>query len=135
MEREFDGKIVVVTGGSRGIGRAIAAAFAGAGTVIAASSEKNLASAAEIIAKKGGPATVTRAGDLKQLENCEALFDLVGSRFGRCDILVNCAGATKAGNFLELIDEDWQDGFALKFFAAVRLCRLFWPMLKATKGN
>jgi len=88
MEREFHGKVVVVTGGSRGIGRAIAAAFAAAGaqTVIAASSEKNLASAAEIIAKAGGPATVTCAGDLKQLENCEALFELVGSRFGRCDI-------------------------------------------------
>jgi len=127
MEREFDGKVVVVTGGSRGIGRAIAAAFAAAGaqTVIAASSEKNLASAAEIIAKAGGPATVTCAGDLKQLENCEALFELVGSRFGRCDILVNSAGATKAGSFLDLIDEDWHDGFGLKFFAAVRLCRLF----------
>ena len=137
MEREFDGKIVVVTGGSRGIGRAIAAAFAGAGaqTVIAASSEKNLASAAEIIAKKGGPATLTCTGDLKQLENCEALFDLVVSRFGRCDVLVNSAGATKAGDFLELIDEDWQDGFALKFLAAVRLCRLFWPLLKATGGH
>src|ERR1700681_4030016 len=137
MEREFDGKIVVVTGGSRGIGRAIAAAFAGAGaqTVIAASSEKNLASAAEIIAKKGGPATLTCAGDLKQLENCEALFDLVVSRCGPCDILVNRAGATKAGNFLELIDEDWHEGFALKFFAAVRLSRLFWPLLKAAGGH
>ena len=137
MEREFDGKVVVVTGGSRGIGRAIAAAFAAAGaqTVIAASSEKNLASAAEMIAKAGGPATLTCAGDLKQLENCEALFELVGSRFGRCDILVNSAGATKAGSFLDLIDEDWHDGFALKFFAAVRLCRLFWPTLKAGGGH
>src|SRR5258706_7348237 len=137
MEREFDGKMVVVTAGSRGIGRAIAAAFAGAGaqTVMAASSAISLASAAEIIAKAGVPAALTCAGDLKQLENCEALFDLVSSRFGRCDVLVNCAGATKAGNFFELIDEDWQDGFALKFFAAVRLCRLFWPLLKATGGH
>ena len=137
MEREFDGKIVVVTGGSRGIGRAIAAAFAAAGaqTVIAASSEKNLSAAAEIIAKKGGPATLICVGDLKQIENCEALFDLVASRFGRCDILVNSAGATKAGNFFELIDEDWSDGFALKFFAAVRLSRLFWPLLKSAGGS
>src|SRR5260221_12660436 len=112
MEREFDGKIVVVTGGSRGIGRAIAAAFAGAGaqTVIAASSEKNLASAAEIIAKKGGPATVNRAGDLKQLENCEALFDLVLSRCGRWAVLVNSAGARNAVDFFAVIDEGGQDG-------------------------
>ncbi|HLL29298.1 MAG TPA: SDR family oxidoreductase [Xanthobacteraceae bacterium] len=137
MQGEFSSKIVVVTGGSRGIGRAIAASFAGAGaeTVIAASSKKNLANAAEAIAKTGGPVTVTCAGDLRQLESCEALFDLVASRFGRCDVLVNSAGATKAGNFLELIDEDWHDGYALKFFAAVRLCRLFWPMLKAASGH
>jgi NAD(P)-dependent dehydrogenase (short-subunit alcohol dehydrogenase family) len=137
MSREFEHKIVVVTGGSRGIGRAIAKAFAreGAQTVIAASSPQNLLEAAEIIGKAGGPPAVTYAGDLKQTEKCEGLFELVHSRFGRCDVLVNCAGATRAGNFLELYDEEWHDGFALKFFAAVRLSRLFWPMLKSAKGN
>lgn len=137
MDREFAHKVVVVTGGSRGIGRAIAAAFAreGAQTVIAASNAQNLANAAEIIAKTGGTPAVTCAGDLRQVEKCEALYDLVGTRFGRCDILVNSAGATKAGNFMELLDEEWHDGFALKFFASTRLCRLFWPMLKATQGN
>jgi len=137
MDREFERKIVVVTGGSRGIGRGIAAAFAreGAQTVIAASNPQNLVNASEIINKAGGPATVTCAGDLRQLESCEALFELITSRFGRCDILVNSAGATKAGNFLELFDEEWHDGFALKFFAAVRLSRLFWPMLKKAQGN
>jgi len=137
MDREFAHKVVVVTGGSRGIGRAIATAFAreGAQTVIAASSAQNLANAVEIIDKAGGPKTMSCAGDLRQMEKCEALFDFVSSRFGRCDILVNCAGATKAGNFLDLIDEEWHDGFALKFFASTRLCRLFWPMLKAAQGN
>jgi NAD(P)-dependent dehydrogenase (short-subunit alcohol dehydrogenase family) len=137
MSGEFEGKVVVVTGGSRGIGRSIAATFAreGAQTVIASSSQNNLAAAAETIAKSGGPAAVTCAGDLKQLEKCEGLFELVSTRFGRCDALVNCAGATKAGNFLDLYDEEWHDGFALKFFAAVRLSRLFWPMLKTAKGN
>lgn len=122
MSGEFEGKVVVVTGGSRGIGRSIAAAFArgGAQTVIASSSQSNLAAAAETIAKSGGLAAVTCAGDLKQLEKCEALFELVVSRFGRCDVLVNNAGATKGGSFFELYDEQWHDGFALKFFAAVR---------------
>jgi NAD(P)-dependent dehydrogenase (short-subunit alcohol dehydrogenase family) len=94
-----------------------------------------LLEAAEIIGKAGGPPAVTYAGDLKQTEKCEGLFELVHSRFGRCDVLVNCAGATRAGNFLELYDEEWHDGFALKFYAAVRLSRLFWPMLKSAKGN
>jgi NAD(P)-dependent dehydrogenase (short-subunit alcohol dehydrogenase family) len=137
MSGEFEHKTVVVTGGSRGIGRSIASAFAreGAQTVVAASSPQNLLSAAEAIAKTGGPAAATHAGDLKQLETCEGLFELVSTRFGRCDVLVNCAGASRAGNFFELYDEEWNDGFALKFFASVRLARLFWPMLKAAKGS
>ncbi len=50
-------------------------------------------------------------------------------------MLVNNAGATRAGNFVELPDEAWLDGFALKFFGAVRLTRLFWPLLKAAEGH
>jgi NAD(P)-dependent dehydrogenase (short-subunit alcohol dehydrogenase family) len=59
----------------------------------------------------------------------------VQERFDRCDILVNCAGATRAGNFVDLPDEAWMDGYALKFFGCVRMCRLFWPMLKAAQGH
>jgi NAD(P)-dependent dehydrogenase (short-subunit alcohol dehydrogenase family) len=134
---EFSDKIVVVTGGSRGIGRAVAAAFTseGAQTVLAASNAANLAAAKETIEKAGGPSPVTVAGDLKELGNCEKLFQTVKERFGRCDVLVNSAGATRAGAFLELEDALWLDGFALKFFACVRLCRLFWPMLKEAQGN
>jgi len=136
MAGEFKGKIVVISGGSRGIGRAIALAFAreGAQTVLAASSEANLAAAAKEIAAVG-PAPVTIAADLRELAACEHVFGLVNERFRRCDVLVNNAGATKAGNFLELTDETWLDGFALKFFGAVRLTRLFWPLLKAAQGH
>ena len=56
-------------------------------------------------------------------------------KFGRCDILVNNAGRTRAGNFLELPDDAFFDGFALKYHAAMRLTRLFWPMLKASQGH
>ncbi len=137
MAGEFSGKIVVVSGGSRGIGRAIATAFAGAGaeTVLAASSEANLAAAAQAIAEGGAPVPTTVAADLRRPEECEKVFALVEARFGRCDILVNSAGATRAGAFLALSEEVWQDGFALKFFACVRLCRLFWPMLEAAQGH
>lgn len=55
--------------------------------------------------------------------------------FGKVDILVNCAGATRAGPFRELDDAAWEDGFALKFHAAVRLSRLFWPDLVSSHGT
>ena len=134
---EFGGKVVVVTGGSRGIGRAIAAAFAreGAQTVLAASSATNLAAAAQAIARAGVPEPVTVAGDLRDLAACAQVFATVRERFQRCDILVNSAGATRAGNFLDLADAAWLDGYALKFFACVRLTRLLWPLLKEAQGH
>jgi NAD(P)-dependent dehydrogenase (short-subunit alcohol dehydrogenase family) len=136
MSKEFAGKIVVVSGSSRGIGHAIAAAFAreGAQTVLAASSADRLAEAAGKIAAMGAPAPVTVAGDLRTLAACEQVQRTVEQRFGRCDVLVTSAGATRAGAFLAQPDEQWIDGFALKFYSCVRLCRLFWPMLKARQG-
>jgi NAD(P)-dependent dehydrogenase (short-subunit alcohol dehydrogenase family) len=133
---EFSGKVVVVTGGSRGIGKAIAASFAreGAQTVLAASSQQNLDKAAAEIGNSG-PRPLTFAGDLKKIESCEALHAFVKDKAGRCDVLVNNAGATRSGNFLELPDEAFSDGFALKYFACVRLSKLFWPMLKETEGH
>ena len=137
MDAEFKGKVVVVTGGSRGIGRAIAQAFAGKGaqTVLAAMSQDNLAAAAKAIAKTGAPEPMIVAGDLRMLDACEAVHARVRDTFGRCDILVNNAGATRAGAFLELTDDQWIDGFALKYFACARMSRLFWPMLKDAKGH
>lgn len=137
MAKEFDGKVIVVSGGSRGIGRAIAVAFAreGAQTVLAASSEANLAEGAKAVAAAGGPAPMTIAGDLRTLKGCEQVFAEVSERFKRCDVLINNAGATRGGNFFDLPDDAWIDGFALKFFGAVRLTKLFWPLLKASHGN
>ena len=56
-------------------------------------------------------------------------------RFGAIDIVINNAGATKRGEFETLSDEDWADGFALKFFGAVRLTRAAWPHLKCSAGS
>jgi 3-oxoacyl-[acyl-carrier protein] reductase len=137
MAGAFDGKVVVVTGGSRGIGRAIAVAFAreGAQTVLAASNADNLAAGAKAVAAAGGPAPITVAADLRKLEACQQLFDEVKKRCGRCDVLVNNAGATKGGKFFDLPDEAWLDGFALKFHATARLTKLFWPLLKEAHGS
>jgi NAD(P)-dependent dehydrogenase (short-subunit alcohol dehydrogenase family) len=137
MPGEFHGKIVVVSGGSRGIGRAVAGEFAreGAQCVLASSSAANLAQAAQVVAEAGGAAPLTIAADLRTLAGCEQVFAEVNGRHKRCDILVNCAGATRAGDFLNLPDEAWLDGYALKFFGAVRLSRLFWPLLAAAHGH
>src|SRR5262245_42013841 len=106
MPKEFEGKVVVVSGGSRGIRRGVALAFAreGAHCVLASSSADNLAAAAKAIAAEG-PAPLTVAGDLRQLAGCEQVLARVKDKFGRCDILVNNAGRTRAGSFLELPDD------------------------------
>ena len=137
MPGEFQGKVVVITGGSRGIGREIAVDFAKAGaqTVIVSSSETNLAAASKTVAAAGGPAPLAIAVDLKTLDGCQQVLKQVEDKFKRCDILVNSAGATKAGNFVDLPDDAWMDGYALKFFGCVRMCRLFWPLLKTAQGH
>ena len=136
VAKGFEGKVVVVSGGSRGIGRAIGVAFArdGAQCVLASANPATLAEGAKAVAAVGA-APMTVAGDLRTLEACEQVFKQVSERFGRCDVLVNNAGATRGGNFFDLPDAAWTDGFALKFFGAVRLTRLFWPLLKAAHGN
>lgn len=136
MAGELQGKVAVITGGSRGIGREIAVEFAKAGaqTVIVSSSDANLAAAAKTIGAAGGPAPLAINADLRKLEGVQQVFEAVKGKFGRCDILVNSAGATRAGNFVDLPDEAWMDGYALKLFGCVRMCRAFWPLLKAGNG-
>ena len=137
MTKKFADKVVVVSGGSRGIGQGVAAAFAaeGARTVLAASTEANLVAAADEVEKSGAHRPDICVTDLRNEAGCIKVLDLVKERHQRCDVLVNSAGATKAGLFLEQGEDVWQDGFALKFFGCVRLCRLLWPYLHEAKGH
>lgn len=129
------GKVAIVTGGSRGIGRAIAARLAreGVQVVIAARNQTTLAAAADEISKAGG-VVETFAADLREPAAAEVLVRAALQAFGGIDIVVNNAGATRRGEFLELSEADWMDGFALKFFGAVRLLRAAWPYLKERRG-
>ena len=79
-------------------------------------------------AAKSRPLAKVCAGGAK------ALIAAAVARFGRIDLLVNNAGATKRGDFLSLPDADWHEGFGLKFYAAMRLSRAAWPHLCASSG-
>jgi NAD(P)-dependent dehydrogenase (short-subunit alcohol dehydrogenase family) len=133
--KNLAGKVAIVTGGSRGIGRAIAVRLAseGARVVIAARDAKALAGVADEIGKAGGAAK-TSAADLREPEAPGALAQTALGAYGAIDIVINNAGATRRGEFMELSEADWMDGFALKFFGAVRLVRAAWPHLKERRG-
>jgi NAD(P)-dependent dehydrogenase (short-subunit alcohol dehydrogenase family) len=130
------GKTAVIGGGSKGIGLSCAKRLAaeGADVFLLASNAERLKAAAEGIAAESGRRAGWHASDLRTLEGCEVAH-AAAAEFGDCDILINSAGATKGGIFPNQPDEDMVDGMALKFHGAVRLCRLFWPTLKARKGT
>ena len=131
----LQGKAALVTGSSRGIGRAIAVSLAAEGCQVCLTGRDRTAleSAAADIKALGRPVEV-QPGDLREPAEAERLANTVAERFGGLDILVANAGATKRGDFFALSDADFVDGFALKFFAHVRLTRLLWPLLKVRGG-
>jgi NAD(P)-dependent dehydrogenase (short-subunit alcohol dehydrogenase family) len=130
------GKVAIVTGASRGIGRAIAVHLArhGADVLLTARDEATLNAVAAEIRGLGRQAVVC-AVDLRVVAAAAQVAAAAVAAFGGIDILVNNAGATKRGDFLQLTDEDWSDGFALKLHGAVRLTRATWPQLKNRRGS
>lgn len=132
MDLQLAGKVGIVTGASRGIGRAIAETLAAEGMALtlAARSRDKLD---ELAAALPTPALV-QAVDLREPDAPTHVVAATVAQFGRLDVLVNNAGATKRGDFLALPDADWEDGFALKFYGAMRLCRAAWPHLQAHRG-
>jgi NAD(P)-dependent dehydrogenase (short-subunit alcohol dehydrogenase family) len=136
MELRLKDKTAIVTGASRGIGRAIATRLAGEGArVVFAARDRNLMEQAVQEIERGGGRAAALAVDLREMDAAKRAVDFTLNAFGQIDIVVNNAGATKRGDFLELTDEDWADGFALKFFGAMRLTHAAWPQLKAQAGS
>jgi 3-oxoacyl-[acyl-carrier protein] reductase len=137
MDLGLTGKVALVTGASRGIGRGIAETLAAEGCdlVLTGRDEAALNDVATAVGKRGRKTAISIV-DLRKEGSEKPLLEAARRAFGQLDILVNNAGATKRGNFLtELTDADWQDGFALKFFGHVRLAREAWPLLKQQRGS
>jgi 3-oxoacyl-[acyl-carrier protein] reductase len=136
MDLELTGKVALITGGSRGIGRGIALALAKAGctVVLTARDKAALDKVASEVDLAGGKAVVLVI-DLLQEGSATELAEAVKAKCGRLDILVNNAGAVKRGSYFQLSEKDWQDGFGLKFFAHVWLSRALWPLLKDSVGS
>jgi len=136
MELGLKGKVALVTGSSRGIGRGIALAFAdeGCDLLLTGRDAPALDEVAAAIRAKGRKAAVCVL-DLREPAAPKALVEAVRREFGHLDILVSNAGTTKRGDFFELTDADWTEGYALKFFAHVRLARAAWPLLKERRGS
>ena len=134
MELGLKGRNALVTGSSRGIGRGIALALASEGCDVTLTGRDRAALDDTAAIKKCGARAAIAVIDLREQDAAERLIGQVKSEFGGLDILVNNAGATKRGDFLKLTDADWADGYALKFFAHVRLARAAWPLLKERRG-
>jgi 3-oxoacyl-[acyl-carrier protein] reductase len=132
MDLQLNGKVAVITGASRGIGLAIAKELASQGMrlAIAARSQDLLQQLADALPTE----CLVHAVDLRDPLAPLGLITAATAHFGQLDLLVNNAGATKRGDFLTFSDEDWTDGYALKFFGAMRCCRAAWPWLVASQG-
>jgi NAD(P)-dependent dehydrogenase (short-subunit alcohol dehydrogenase family) len=129
-------KVVLVTGGSSGFGRAIAEAFAQAGArvLLAALDDGQLEPAAEALRSAGGDVTPF-AVDITAQDEVDRLFGQVQERFGRLDALVNCAGKSARGAILDTAVEDFRDLLDLNFFAMVRCTRAAAALLCESRGH
>jgi 3-oxoacyl-[acyl-carrier protein] reductase len=133
MDIKLTGRKALVTGGSKGIGLAIATTFAEAGADVAIMARQQGAldeAAATITARRGGKALAVVC-DVRRADAIEAGFARVMQAFGHVDILVNNAGTSNAHPFESVTDAQWQEDLDLKLFAAIRLARLAWPQMKS----
>jgi len=131
MQRRLSGKVAIVTGASRGVGKAVCLAFAkeGAGIVLAARSVGKLEETAEGVTKAGGRAEIV-VGDLCEEEAIKNVVKVTKGKFGRLDIVVNNAGVTHSAKLEDTATADWDKLFNVNTRAPFILCREALPLLR-----
>jgi len=137
MDLELKGKVALVTGASKGIGKAIALGLAaeGARVAIVARDAGALDKVAAECRDRSGTDAVAVAADLSQLDEVERVVREVKDRAGRVDILVNNAGAIRGGAFLQIPDAQWIDDWNLKLLGYIRMARAVFPLMQAQGGG
>ncbi len=132
MDLGFTGAKAVVTGGSKGMGLAIAETLGaeGASVAIMARGQQALESAAERVRSAGAPEVLALSVDMADAESIAAGYAAVGDAWGQLNVLVHTIGPG-AGPFEELDDDDWHAAFDLGTMSAVRSVRAALPMLRA----
>jgi 3-oxoacyl-[acyl-carrier protein] reductase len=139
MTRLFDlaGKVALVTGGSRGIGRAIALALAAHGAKVAVNYATNASAAEEVVRAIGGEGqAVAIAGDVAATATGQALVDATVQAHGRIDILVNNAGVTRDDLLLRMSDAEWDEVIATNLRGAFAVTRAaLRPMVRQRWGR
>ena len=133
MDLGLNGKRALITGGSRGIGRATAELLADEGVhlLIVARDPAALAEAKEAVRARGQVNVTTISADLSR----EAEIQRVVKDAGAVDILVNNAGAIPPGGLADVDNERWRSAWDLKVFGFISLCRAIYPMMAARRSG
>jgi 3-oxoacyl-[acyl-carrier protein] reductase len=133
MDLKIAGKTALITGGSKGIGRATAGVFAaeGCNVILVSRSAGSLAAAKSAITQKSNVRVDTVAADLSDSRN----VDQLAKNYPDIDILVNNAGAIPGGTLLEVSEETWRKAWDLKVFGYINMCRAYYALMKARKAG
>jgi len=125
MDLQLNGKVAMLTGASRGLGRAMAQALASEGarlSICARGAERLEQTAAQL--KASGAEVLAQPADVCDPLAMQSWTEATVARFGAVDVLVNNAGGARIGTLSQVSEEAWQQAFELNFFSAVRLARL-----------
>ena len=137
MELGLTGKVAIVGGSSRGIGKAIALALAqeGCDVAICARGEDELKTTAEEIRSQTGARVLPLVCDMSSYDDIQRLVRETAKTFGRIDIVVNNAGGPPPGTFDDFSEEEWQKAIDQNFLSAVRTIREALPHLRRQGGR